>query len=311
MTAMPRLVVAYDGSAAASAAIHTAAQLLPGADATIVYVRDEPAPLEPPAVARTGMPDAALGASVRGTERATQDRAWELAERGQSIATSAGLHATAEVRARRSTWRALCDSARDHEADLIVCGRRGRGPVGRALGSTSSSLLHHADRPVLVVSRAAEHPEGPTLIGYDGSDDARAAVTYVRRLLHERPALIAHAWCSPMTPSFSEVYALVPADDGAEDQALERLYRSHAQDIADDGVDFAARNGLEARPIVVNHQAGPWRELAAVAQAEGAAVIVVGCRGRGPIAGTVLGSVSAGLVHHADVPVLVVRGDQA
>jgi nucleotide-binding universal stress UspA family protein len=183
--------------------------------------------------------------------------------------------------------------------------------MGRVLGSTSSALLHYADRPVLVVSRVSEHPDGPALIGYDGSDDARAAVTCAARLLHERPALIAHAWYSPMTPSFSEAYALVPAVDGAEDQALERLYRSHAHELAEDGVDFAARNGLEARPIVVNHQAGPWRELAAVAKSERAGVIVVGCRGRGPIAGTVLGSVSAGLVHHADVPVLVVPGNQA
>jgi nucleotide-binding universal stress UspA family protein len=311
MTAMPRLVVAYDGSPAAAAAIHTAAQLLPGADATIVYVRDEPALLEPPAVVRTGMPDAALGASVRDTERATQDRAWELAERGQSIAASAGLHATAEVRARRSTWRALCDAARDHGSDLIVCGRRRRGPVGRALGSTSSSLLHHADRPVLVVSGASEHPNGPALIGYDGSEDARAAVTCAARLLGERAALICHTWSSALTPSFSEAYALAPAT-GAEDEALERLYSSRAQEVASEGIAFAAQHGLDARPVVVNHRAGPWRELAAAASAEDAAGIVVGCRGRGAIAGSVLGSVSAGLVHHAEVPVLVVRGgDQA
>ena len=35
-------------------------------------------------------------------------------------------------------------------------------------------------------------------------------------------------------------------------------------------------------------------------------MIVVGSRGRGAIASTVLGSVSSGLVHNADVPVLVV-----
>jgi len=36
-------------------------------------------------------------------------------------------------------------------------------------------------------------------------------------------------------------------------------------------------------------------------------VIVAGCRGRGALASTVLGSVSAGLVHNADRPVLIVR----
>jgi nucleotide-binding universal stress UspA family protein len=36
-------------------------------------------------------------------------------------------------------------------------------------------------------------------------------------------------------------------------------------------------------------------------------VIVAGCRGRSALASTVLGSVSAGLAHNAELPVLVVR----
>ena len=46
---------------------------------------------------------------------------------------------------------------------------------------------------------------------------------------------------------------------------------------------------------------------AAVGREEGAAVIVTGARGRGALASTLLGSVSSGLVHNAEAPVLVVR----
>ena len=47
--------------------------------------------------------------------------------------------------------RALAQSAREHEADEIAIGSRGFGKLRAALGSVSHDVLHEADRPVLVI----------------------------------------------------------------------------------------------------------------------------------------------------------------
>jgi nucleotide-binding universal stress UspA family protein len=60
--------------------------------------------------------------------------------------------------------RALVDAAREHDADEIVVGTRGGGRVGSLLGSVAHDVLHHADRPVVVIPDRAvrDHPtEGP------------------------------------------------------------------------------------------------------------------------------------------------------
>jgi nucleotide-binding universal stress UspA family protein len=48
--------------------------------------------------------------------------------------------------------RDIVDDAREHQADVIVMGSRGRGDLaGLVLGSTAHKVIHLADRPVLVV----------------------------------------------------------------------------------------------------------------------------------------------------------------
>jgi nucleotide-binding universal stress UspA family protein len=55
-----------------------------------------------------------------------------------------------------SPAEAILELARNRDADLIVVGSRGLGTVkGALLGSVSSTIVHHAGRPVLV---ARPHP---------------------------------------------------------------------------------------------------------------------------------------------------------
>jgi nucleotide-binding universal stress UspA family protein len=89
--------------------------------------------------------------------------------------------------------------------------------------------------------------------------------------------------------------------------------------IVDDGVDWAGDAGkvlfdtlnevagedpdVIIRPIV---EEGPAAEVL-VRAARGADLLVVGCRGHGGFARTLLGSVSQQCAHHAHCPVLIMR----
>ncbi len=61
---------------------------------------------------------------------------------------------------------------------------------------------------------------------------------------------------------------------------------------------------VEVRPHVTEGRAG----LVLVAAAEGADLLVVGCRGHGGLAEALLGSVGQYCVHHAPCPVVIMRG---
>lgn len=56
-----------------------------------------------------------------------------------------------------SAAQELLELARSRDVDLIVVGSRGLGPVkGILVGSVSTAIAHHADRPVLVVRPASK-----------------------------------------------------------------------------------------------------------------------------------------------------------
>jgi nucleotide-binding universal stress UspA family protein len=64
---------------------------------------------------------------------------------------------------------------------------------------------------------------------------------------------------------------------------------------------------VEVRPYVVEGRAGP----VLVDAAEGADLLVVGCRGHSGLAEALLGSVGQFCVHHAPCPVVIIRGKHA
>jgi nucleotide-binding universal stress UspA family protein len=83
--------------------------------------------------------------------------ALQIAEEGAAGARTRGYNASARIaRANESVARTINEVAEEIDAGLVVCGQRGRGPIGSALlGSVSHALASHTKRPVLI---APQHP---------------------------------------------------------------------------------------------------------------------------------------------------------
>ena len=307
----PSLLVAFDGSAAAESAVRAAGGLFPGARALVVTARRDPIAYEQAAeAALVAVPADVLAGGVKALDEAAEREALETAEAGARAGRTAGLDADPRItEATGSPWRGLERVADEIGADVIVCGSRGMGAFSRAaVGSTSSGLLHHAGRPVLVVPSGEGDLRGPLVVGYDGSGHARAAIAAAGRLFAGRETLVVHVWESMVRHSLSgrAVVALPNDEIRAVVGDVDEHFRERAAAVAAEGAALAREHGLDARPELAEADGSAWRGLLAAARSASAAAVIAGSRGRGAVASTVLGSVSAGLVHNADVPVLVV-----
>jgi nucleotide-binding universal stress UspA family protein len=308
---MTSLLIAYDGSAPAADAIRSAAALFPGADALVLTVRREPLTPQMADAARIRIPDASIAGATMAFERAVDADAESTASDGVRVAMGAGLTATSRVVTGPSNpWREVRDAAAAIGADVVVSGARGLGAGARlALGSTSSGLLHHADRTLLIVPRVEGPADGALVIGFDGSPAAREAIVVAGRLLAGRQATVVTVWESLIRHSLSgRALSLLPVEEvRGLTRDFDEYYRAVAADIAADGAALAAEGRLRATAAEAETGGSPSQALLDKARSSGAAAIVVGARGRGSVSSALLGSVSSGLVHNADRPVLVAR----
>src|SRR5215470_3735483 len=88
------------------------------------------------------------------TSSESEDEATEAVNDAVSTFTEAGIKAHGVVRNTIFGYaaREIIEDAKEHNADVIVMGTRGRGDLaGLVLGSTAHKVIHLADRPVLVV----------------------------------------------------------------------------------------------------------------------------------------------------------------
>ena len=137
-------------------------------------------------------------------------------------------------------------------------------------------------------------PAGTVVVGTDGSPRGQHAVLWAAAEAARRTATL-HVLSTVAPMDTLAAYDLYPPnmpralDRSVAERAVEEV-RKHHPDLA---VTSEVRAGRAAHELVK--------------ASLGAALVVVGARGHGPLAGKVLGSVSQQVVGHAHCPVVVVR----
>ncbi|GAA0251418.1 universal stress protein [Saccharothrix mutabilis subsp. mutabilis] len=182
------------------------------------------------------------------------------------------------------------------DADLLVVGSRGRGRLtGLVLGSVSRACLAHAPCPVVVVRPGFERAplRRRVVVGVDGSDHGRRAL----RVAAEEAAL--------RDATLVVVNAVHWDHTGAE------LLTPTAEQLAEWGdrlltADLAA-TGVPGTPVVEHGRATD----VLVRHSTGADLLVLGSRGHGPLAGTLLGSTGEHCTQHAHCPVMITHSGDA
>ena len=141
------ILIAYDGSDDAKAAIAQAGTLFPGQAATVLTVWEHFVDT----MTRAG--GLVLLVDYEEVDGETQKAAIAKAEEGAALAREAGLKADARTAvAGLSIADAILSEAGAMDAAAVVCGSRGyTGVKSLLLGSISRHVLQHADRPVVVV----------------------------------------------------------------------------------------------------------------------------------------------------------------
>lgn len=142
------LIVGVDGSEGSCAAVHEALRLAGDLDAkmTFVFVRKPP-----PRLLGDPYYERALGTDFARARRAVEDAV--------QTAMQAGIEACGEI-LEGDPGDELVSFADNRDADMIVVGSRGFGPLaGAVLGSVSQSVSQHANRPVVVVKQTQARAE--------------------------------------------------------------------------------------------------------------------------------------------------------
>ena len=191
----------------------------------------------------------------------------------------------------------LVDQSR--HAAVLALGARGLGALrGMVLGSVSKAVTEHAHAPVVVVRHAASTtiPDPRVVVGVDGSEVSAPALRFAFEEARRRRVGVTavHTWQPDVRTPSTEWW---PADP-IRDEADERAVASEA--IAGFREEFP---DVDVRVHVTEQDA--VAEL--VRLSSGAGLLVVGSRGRGPVASAVLGSVSATVLRKAHCPVAVVH----
>lgn len=243
-------------------------------------------------------PMVAEAASLQGYDefrRAMEEAGREVVERCRTLlpADIPSVQTRCEVHHAASY---ILDTAKSMKADLIVVGTHDRSRLTEMLvGSVSHHVLLHASCPTLIV-KGKPRPVKRMLMAVEGREDAS----------HLRTWLTAHPFRNPAAVTILSVVpslAMVEPNLMVGFQSWSEEHKRQAQQVVQDtaqalaGPQFTVTTDVRmGDPVTTVCEAGNSHDL-----------IVVSSHGRRRFDRFLLGSVSHGIVHRANTPVLVVR----
>jgi len=141
------------------------------------------------------------------------------------------------------------------------------------------------------------------VIAYDGSDNARHAITVATQELGQRRADVLHVW-EPLASATNRL-AIYATLAGAAAEEIE-LEGKRAQTIADEGAKLARDAGFEATAVALRTDGPTAAAIVDYVAEHKPGLVVMGTRGLTGLRSAIAGSVSHQVVEHLAVPVLVI-----
>lgn len=211
------------------------------------------------------------------------------------VARATGVEVTSQLLAGTGSHELLRASA--GAAEIVVGSARYGGGRRSFVGTTALSLVAHADCPVLVYADPCPDAAG-VVVGVDGSSHSGAALDHALEAAARRGArlTVVVTWYVEVVDG---MVVTTPGTPGWEQ--VERRYRALVEAL------LAPRAAAYPNVAVsVSVRRGPAAATLASAGA-GAELLVLGTRGRGALAGTILGSVTRKVLEMAECPVALVH----
>jgi nucleotide-binding universal stress UspA family protein len=315
MRSKARILIGYDGSACADAALDelTHAGLPLKADARILSIAEVWLPPPPPSsyeiveqAEKAKSPADLQHRFAKGCAAAKTALALAEVARDRVRANFPNWKVTAKSSCGSPAWE-LVAMADEWKPDLIVVGSHGRTALGRfVLGSVSQRVLTEARCSVRIARGRLEEPESAVriIIGIDGSPASFDAVKNVAsRVWRPMSEVRVTAVNDPLTPTLighlvPPVRRIVEETNEADREWLQKILALATEQLQSSGLAVSTQI----------REGDPKKELTSAAQEWGADCIFVGSSGfSNRFERFVLGSVSAAVAARAHCSVEVVR----
>ncbi len=214
------------------------------------------------------------------------ERERQILELANSCAQSYKIPVTSLVRVGHDSARAILETARERQCDLIVLGWKGYTSTSRKiLGNVVDDVVNHARCDIMLLKQVENRPLKKILLPTAGGEHARCAEKYAASIIHSHNGLV--TVCGVISPD---------ADDEKVTFGTEILNRAVKR--------VSEFNGLKVNSKIIRNKSVI---VGIINESKDYDAIMVGASGRSIYPQILFGNIPEMIAKHSNCPVILVK----